>query len=127
MRALSILVSLLLAVLLTSTSSVRGKEPKGADAVRDGSTQERAIINDQPVSIHEQWEYRYLDKQFPGRKPLDHRFAADAATRRVWSVFTFMWHGRKATIWFDITKPFRQYAGSTREFREFAKPSPKSR
>jgi hypothetical protein len=94
---------------------------------RDGSTQERAIINSQPVGTHTQWEYRYLDKHFPGRKPVDHRIAADAATRRVWSVFAFMWRGRKMNFWFDVTQPFREYAGSTREYREFAKPPPSTR
>ena len=103
-------------LLLASASDAR------VGVARDGSTQERAVINDQPVAKHWQWEYSYLDKHFPGHKPLDHRFAADAATRRVWSVFTFMWHGRNMNFWFDITQPFREYAGSTREFREFAKP-----
>src|SRR5947209_403000 len=109
MRALSISVSLLFALLLTSTATVRAKEPKDAAVVRDGSTQERAIINGQSVATHEQWEYRYLDKHFPGRKPLDHRIAADAATQRVWSVFTFMWHGGKTTFWFDVTQPFNEF------------------
>jgi hypothetical protein len=106
--------------LLLASAGARG------GIARDGSTQERAIINDQPLATHWQWEYAYLDKHFPARKPIDHRFAADAATRRVWSVFTFIWHGKKMNFWFDITQPFREYSGSTREFREFAKPPPRS-
>jgi uncharacterized protein YegJ (DUF2314 family) len=76
---------------------------------RDGSSRERAIVNDQPSATHMQWEYRYLDQHFPGRKPINHRIDADAPTQRVWSVFVFTWQGKKQTFWFDITGPFNEF------------------
>jgi hypothetical protein len=80
-----------------------------SETVRDGSSRERAVVNNQPVATHMQWEYRYLDEHFPGRKPIDHRIDADAPTQRLWSVFVFDWQGKKTTFWFDITGPFNAY------------------
>lgn len=80
-----------------------------ASETRNGSTRERAVLNNQPVATHMQWEYRYLDEHFPGRKPIDHRIDSDATTQRVWSVFTFTWHGKKVKFWFDVTEPFNEF------------------
>jgi hypothetical protein len=55
------------------------------------------------------WEDTYLDKHFGERTSQQRRVAADAATQRVWDVFTFTWHGQKQTLWFDVTQPFNEF------------------
>jgi hypothetical protein len=99
-----------------------------ASSARDGSTLERAIIVTEPERSSRQWQLKYLDRHFPGHSaPPKIDVAADAATRRVWEEFSFTWKGQKKSLWFDVTQPFREYAGSTREYREFAKPPPRPR
>lgn len=115
MRAVSISASLLFAVLLTSTSTVCAKAPKAAAGVRDGSTRDRAIIVTEREATYVQWESRYLDKHFPGHAPVAHHVAADAATRRVWELHTFTWHGQGTTIWFDVTQPFNEFTRAHRQ------------
>lgn len=80
-----------------------------AGTARDGSTQERAIVVTESEARYVQWESRYLDKHFPGRTSVERRVAADAATQRVWDVFTFVSRGQKRNVWFDVTQPFNEF------------------
>ena len=80
-----------------------------AGTAREGSTQQQAIIVTASQDTYPRWEATYLDKHFAGHTSEQRRVAADAATQRVWDVFTFMWHGQKTTLWFDVTQPFNDY------------------
>jgi hypothetical protein len=81
----------------------------GAGTARDGSSQERAITVTASQNAYPRWETSYLAKHFAGRTSQERRVAADAATQRVWDVFTFTWHAQKRTLWFDVTQPFNEY------------------
>ena len=104
-------------------SQSRGEQPPymvvsddaGAGTARDGSSQERAIIVAASQDSYPRWETSYLEKHFAGRTSESRRVAADAATQRVWDVFTFTWHGQKRTLWFDVTQPFNDYRRTHRE------------
>jgi hypothetical protein len=99
--------------LVAVVSSASAKEPQKSGELRDGSTQQRAIIVTQPESKYVHWEYVYLDEHFPGRWfPMQHALVSDDSETHMWDRHTFMWRGRKTEVWFDITRQFREFTNA---------------
>ena len=104
------LARLVVAVSLSWMSYALAKEPKGSATLRDGSSQERVIIVTEPESKYVHWEWEYLRKHFPGFTFVQHAIIPDSSdATRGYDAFTLMWHGQKKEVWFDITKPFREF------------------
>jgi hypothetical protein len=92
-------------------ASLQAKERKKSDFVRDGSTQERAIVVTEPEDKYVHWEYAYLAKHFPGRTfPMYHGLVTDEPHMRAWDVHHFTVNGQQKEFWFDITQQFREFS-----------------
>jgi hypothetical protein len=111
MRGHLSIVSVAIAAGFVVAGDSVAKDHKASDAVRDGTTQARAIIVTEPESTYVHWEYQYLDKHFPGRTfPMEHALVGDKSDERAWDLHTFMWRGKKTEVWFDITKQFQDFS-----------------
>ena len=108
MRAFHLLATL---VSVLTLSFAVAKEPKASAATRDGSSKQRAIIVEQPYATYVRWEYQYLATHFPDYRLTGHAVVPESRdSDRGHDVFSIIWRGQKKEIWFDISKPFQEFA-----------------
>jgi hypothetical protein len=110
MRA--VLISLIALASLLQPLSSPAREPRGSAAVRDGCTQDRAIIVTQSESTYVHWEHQYLREHFRGHTYLQHAVIPDSKDEnKGYDLHVLIWHGQKKEVWFDISKPFQEFTG----------------
>lgn len=100
-----VLVAIFLHVTFASPS-----EQRSGTGIRDGSTQERAIIVTQSESSYVRWEHQYLHTHFPGLRYVEHATIPDSKDEnRGYDLHVIIWRGQKREVWFDISKPFQEF------------------
>jgi hypothetical protein len=110
MRAYTLSIALSAAALILWTPCTEAKEPKGSAILRDGSTQEHAIIVTQSESTYAHWEHEYLRTHFPGATYLEHATIPDPKDdNKGYDLHVLLWRGQKKEVWFDISKPFQEF------------------
>ena len=95
------------------------KEPKKSDIVRDGSSEERAILVPVSEAKSHDWQIAYLKRHFPEHYSFsgpisnlneEHAFIGHDEKRRWYDYYSFTVAGKKREVYFDVSKQTLEWA-----------------